>query len=287
MDAPPGKEDVRPFLRVREWMAAAGVRVPRCIAAEPAEGFVLLEDFGDVTWAACLRGGGDVDALMDDALAQLSRIQRAAPAPALPVFGVSRMRDECDLFLDWFLPHVAGHAPSAGEREAFHAALSPMLNRLAALPRVPVHLDFHSRNLMLPPDAQGRPGLPLGVIDFQDAVMGPVTYDVASLLYDCYQDYPETWRRQWSERFPDMLPPAARAAFDDADDWHAMVRLTACQRHIKAIGIFARLAFRDGKRRFLDEIPLTARHLRDEMEVLGVPEGAARLLRMATTVIPG
>ena len=115
-------------------------------------------------------------------------------------------------------------------------------DEIERLPRVPVHLDYHSRNLMLPPS-----GLPLGIIDFQDAVEGPVTYDLASLLYDCYQDYAEDERQYWSLRFYESLPEAVRHAFGSGERWHRAVRLTAFQRHIKAIGIFARLAYRDGK----------------------------------------
>lgn len=264
MDAPPQHEDVKPFLRVLDWMGRAGLRTPHVIAMDIAQGFLLLEDFGDVTWAAHLKQAGDVAPMMCDAMRQLHLLQAAHPEP-LSDFDVPRMQRECDLYLDWYLPKVAGYAPSASEREAFHAALLPVLHELAALPRVPVHLDYHSRNLMLP-----EGGLPLGVIDFQDAVHGPVTYDLASLLYDCYQDYPESLRQHYSEQFFAGLPDALRTTFHGADDWHRALRLTAMQRHIKAIGIFGRLAHRDGKRQFLDEIPLTRKHLREEMGALGI-----------------
>jgi len=270
MDAPPKREDVQPFLRVLGWMAKAGLRTPKLLAEDAGQGFLLLEDFGDVTWASHLRQHGDVAPLMQDALRQLSLLQAAAPEKAssrmaLAVFDVARMQRECNLYLDWYLPKVAACSPSSSQRDAFHTTLLPCLTGLAALPRVPVHLDYHSRNLMLPAD-----GLPLGVIDFQDAVSGPPTYDLASLLYDCYQAYPETLRREVSKQFFTSLPSSLRARFTGFDDWHRQLRLTALQRHIKAIGIFARLAFRDGKRQFLDEIPLTRRHLREEMQALGM-----------------
>jgi hypothetical protein len=227
----------------------------------------LLGDFGDETWARALAGGKALAPMMDDALRQLHALQ-AIPSPAgLPRFDTARMRRECDLYLDWYLPQVAGMVPDAGARDDFHANLAPLLAKIAALPRVPVHLDYHSRNLMLPPA-----GLPLGIIDFQDAVEGPATYDLASLLYDCYQDYAEGERQYWSLRFYAGLPEAVRHAFGSGEHWHTAVRLTAFQRHIKAIGIFARLAYRDGKRQFLDEIPLTRRHLADEIAALGLPE---------------
>jgi len=281
MDAPPGKEDVKPFLSVRAWMAHAGLRVPGLVAADESLGFLLLEDFGDVTWAAFLEQGGDVDVLMPDALRQLALLQ-AIPRSVLsdvelPVFDVPRMQRECELYLDWYLPYVAKENALPDEREAFHAALLPLLQELSDLPRTPVHLDYHSRNLMLPAD-----GLPLGVIDFQDAVYGPLSYDAASLLYDCYQNYPESMRRAWSLDFYSTLGEGHRDSFAGFEDWHRLLRLTAMQRHIKAIGIFSRLAQRDGKTKFLDEIPLTRRHLRDEMAALGVGgEGFSLLLRGA------
>jgi len=251
--------------------------VPQKVAGDVQQGFLLLEDFGDTTWAVHVDSGGDVTPLFSDALRQLHLLQHAHPDPYLSVFDVARMQRECDLYLDWYLPNVAKHSPSQAEREAFHASFLPLLESIAALPRVPVHLDYHSRNLMLVngkvPENENSPeqgAFALGVIDFQDAVNGPLTYDLASLLYDCYQDYDEPLRRDVSEQFFAALPEAQQAYFSDVDDWHRAVRLTAMQRHIKAIGIFSRLAFRDGKKQFFDEIPLTRKHLREELAVLDV-----------------
>jgi len=271
MDAPPEREDVSPFLAVRDWMEKAGLRVPQKVAGDVQQGFLLLEDFGDTTWAVHVDSGGDVAPLFSDALRQLHLLQNAYPEPALAVFDVARMQRECDLYLDWYLPNVAKHNPSQAEREVFHASFLPLLEEISALPRVPVHLDYHSRNLMLAHGNVPKQGaFALGVIDFQDAVSGPLTYDLASLLYDCYQDYDESLRRDVSEQFFATLPEAQQAYFNDIDDWHRALRLTAMQRHIKAIGIFSRLAFRDGKKQFLDEIPLTRKHLREELAVLDV-----------------
>ena len=265
MDAPPTHEDVRPFLAVRGWFEQAGLRASRLIAADIEQGFLLLEDFGDVTWASFRVAGGNMQPLFYDALRQLHMLQASDPGMTLPMFDVARMRRECDLYLDWYLPKVAAVNPNETEREAFHEALSEALATLAGLPAVPVHLDYHSRNLMLPGGS-----LPLGQIDYQDAVIGPVTYDLASLLYDCYQDYPEEERRNWSQLFFEGLPPSISGFFGGFEEWHRLLRLTALQRHIKAIGIFARLAYRDGKRQFLDEIPLTRRHLLEETGELGM-----------------
>jgi len=265
MDAPPEHEDVVPFLAVRAWFERAGLRVSSLKAADQKSGFLLMEDFGDESWASFRATGGEMQPLFEDALVQLHLLQASLPEMELPLFDVARMRRECDLYLDWYLPKLTEHSPSDAERGHFHAALSASLYKLAALPRVPVHLDYHSRNLMLP-----RDGERMAQIDYQDAVMGPVTYDLASLLYDCYQDYPEQERLHWSRVFFEALPDQHAVCFDGFDDWHQSLRLTALQRHIKAIGIFARLAHRDGKTQFLDEIPLTRKHLREEMAALNI-----------------
>ncbi|MBL4759903.1 MAG: phosphotransferase [Mariprofundaceae bacterium] len=282
MDAPPEKEDCSPFLRIRAWFQHAQLRVPNLIAEDQLRGFLLLEDFGDDTWAAYLQKGkqenvqkgGDAKPLFQDALRQLHILQAAQPSFELPNFDVLRMQRECDLYLDWYLPKVVDYLPSKSERRSFHAALLPYLQRLQALPKSAVHLDYHSRNLMLP-----KGGLPLGIIDFQDAVLGPITYDLASLLYDCYQDYPESLRREWSEYFFSALPTVSKAYFIDFNDWHETLRLTAFQRHVKAIGIFSRLAYRDGKQNFLNEIPLTKKHLQDGMAILNLPDVVVQLLQ--------
>jgi len=273
MDAPPPHEDVRPFLAVRDWFEQAGLRVSQLIAEDIDQGFLLLEDFGDITWASYRALGENAGLLFEDALRQLQLLQASKPNFELPSFDFKRMSSECDLYLDWYLPEVAALKLSDADRKAFHGTLADILSTLVEIPRVPVHLDYHSRNLMLP-----EASLPLGQIDYQDAVIGPVTYDLASLLYDCYQDYPESERRFWSQCFYDELPENISASFGGFEDWHWKVRLTALQRHIKAIGIFSRLAYRDGKKQFLDEIPLTRKHLIEEMEVLGMSKSDFPLL---------
>lgn len=273
MDAPPAHEDVTPFLRVRSWFEQAGLRIARMHAEDLENGLLLMEDFGDITWSGHRAAGHDMAPLFTDALRQLHLLQASAPDFELPRFDIARMQRECDLYLDWYLPRVAGIEPTASERDAFHARLADTLTTLASLPQAPVHLDYHSRNLMLPAGA-----LPLGQIDYQDAVIGPVTYDLASLLYDCYQDYPEAERLAWSQHFYSQLPAQAAENIGSFENWHKMLRLTALQRHLKAIGIFARLAYRDGKRQFLDEIPLTRKHLREEMAALGMQDADFPLL---------
>jgi len=277
MDAPPEHESVAPFIEVRSWMQQAGLRVPDLIAKDTEQGFLLLEDFGDTTWAAYLAEGKGLDPLFKDALRQIKLLQSGlSQKPVLPVFNAGRMHQECNLYLDWYLPGVVNYIPSELERRRFYEVISPKIQRIASLPYAPVHLDYHSRNLMLPDD-----GLPLGIIDFQDAVFGPVTYDLASLLYDCYQDYPESCRCSWSKDFFDCLSVDTAIFFTDFSAWHEALRLTAMQRHIKAIGIFSRLAYRDKKKQFLEEIALTRKHLLDELTFFGLDEAQIPLLYMA------
>ncbi len=273
MDAPPPHEDVAPFLAVRDWFENSGLRVSKLYANDIEQGFLLLEDFGDITWSSYHDQGNDLLPLFDDALRQLHLLQASEPGISLPVFDVQRMQRECDLYLDWYLPHVANVVPTDQQRAEFHQSMFETLATIAALPQTPVHLDYHSRNLMLP---GGK--LPLGLIDYQDAVLGPVTYDLASLLYDCYQDYSEAERCACSARFFEALPASYASAFVGVHEWHQKLRLTALQRHIKAIGIFARLAYRDGKIQFLDEIPLTRKHLHEEMLALAMTQKSFPLL---------
>jgi len=272
MDAPPGKEDIQPFMSVRSWMAGAGLHVPELLFADLQQGFLLLEDLGDRTWARFLQAGGDVNQLMPDAMRQLHAL-RSSHVSYLKPFDMARMHLEFDLYLDWYLPKVAGVRLSEAQKARFHQAIEPLLQQINSLPKVPVHLDFHSRNLMVLFDNQR-----LGVIDFQDAVQGPLTYDLASLLYDCYQNYPEDQRSVLSRAFFAAMDTGWQAHFDDAGQWHRLLRLTAMQRHIKAIGIFSRLAYRDGKTHFLDEIPLTRKHLLEAMPLFDIPPDLAQLL---------
>ncbi|MDX8409091.1 MAG: phosphotransferase [Mariprofundales bacterium] len=274
MDAPPEKESVAPFLAVRSWLDRIGMRVPALIAVDEEAGLLLLEDLGDTTWAKALEAGNAVEPLFDDALRQLHLLHAAdASALNLPPFDKARMERECALYLDWYLPNIVGKSMRSGERAQFFVALEPLLDRIVNLPQVPIHLDFHSRNLMLVNDAP-----PLGVIDFQDACIGPLGYDIASLIYDCYQDYDTKLAYSVSVAFYAQLPQGWRRQFADAEAWHASLLATSLQRHIKVCGIFSRLAFRDGKRQFLDNLPQTRRHLACELDALGTSVAALKRL---------
>ncbi len=264
MDAPPEREDISPFIQACRWLQHTGLNVPQIMIEDKSQGFLLLQDFGDVTWSVYYKNHNHIDNLFKDALRQLHVLQQAN-LTRLPDFGIQRMTNEIELYLDWYLPYIKEVKPSKHARKQFIQSLTPLLQSIDRMPKVPVHLDYHSRNLMIP-----KHGLPLGIIDFQDMAMGPVTYDLASLLYDCYQDYPEDERQKWSKYFFAGLSSTSQMYFGDFKAWHQAVRQTSLQRHIKVLGIFTRLAFRDNKTQFLDEIPLAHKHCMDELGALGL-----------------
>ncbi|MDX8414479.1 MAG: phosphotransferase [Mariprofundales bacterium] len=271
MDAPPQSSSVEPFIRIGDWLIKGGVRVPKLVAENRTAGLLLLEDLGDVTWAEALMQGDPVEPLMADAMAQLLLLQALdGSSVALPCFDTARMERECALYVDWYLPYVRGKRVSDRDRAGFFSALSPLFSRITNQPQVAVHLDYHSRNLMLPAS-----GFPLGVIDFQDACVGPIGYDISSIIYDCYQCYSVNKTDGWSRDFYEMLPKNQRDFYHDWEDWHHALLITSLQRHIKVCGIFVRLAQRDGKAKFLESLSQTRAHLMYEVDALA---GAVRHL---------
>jgi aminoglycoside/choline kinase family phosphotransferase len=259
MDAPPGKEDIRPFLHVGALLERCGVHVPQVEAADPSRGLVLLEDLGRTHYLARLTGGGDVDALYLDALAALLRIQvdGLSGAEDLPPYDRATLLREMALMPEWFCERHL-HLHLADEDHALLASTFEFLVGAAlAQPRVLVHRDYHSRNLMVLPARNP------GIVDFQDALAGPVTYDLVSLLKDCYVAWPRERVEQWVHGHHAAL--AARG-FDSGADAVGFLRgfdLVGLQRHLKVLGIFARLWYRDGKSSYLRDLPLTLDYVRD------------------------
>ena len=260
MDAPPDKEDTGPFLAVAALLADAGLHVPRLYAADAAQGFLLLEDLGSRDYLGAL-DAHSVGSLYRDALDALLVMQRDIDAAraSLPPYDEALLLREMQLFPDWYLERHRGHRLDPRQRAVLDDSFRLLADAALSQPRVFVHRDYHSRNLMVTP--RHNPG----IIDFQDAVLGPVTYDLVSLLRDCYVQWP---RQQVERRALDYLHRAAAAGvferngIDDAEllrwfDWMGV------QRHLKATGIFARLWLRDGKRGYLDDIPRTLGYVRD------------------------
>ena len=249
MDSPPALEDVRPWLRMRDLLESGGVRVPRVLARDVQEGFLMLEDLGTETLLQVI-DAGNADALFDAALAQLLRLQAIAPPGDLPAYDEALLARELRLFDEWFCGRHLGLALDCADQEALDAAYRVLVDSALAQPQVLVHRDFMPRNLMpLPAGADGP-----AVLDFQDAVRGPIAYDAVSLFKDAFLSWPEARVEAWLERYHARaagaglpLPPAARFR-RDAD-------LIGVQRHLKVIGIFARLHHRDGKPRYLADAP--------------------------------
>lgn len=250
MDAPPDREDCRPFLAVAERLRAAGLHVPRVYAQDLDAGFLLLEDLGRRSYLDAL-DAKSVDVLYRDALAALLRLQTRAPVEGLPRYDRSLLMREMHLFPDWLLGEHLGLPLGEDTLGMLGEVFERLIDNALAQPVVCVHRDYHSRNLMLL--ATDNPG----VIDFQDAVAGPVTYDLVSLLRDCYVSWPAQRVDGWVSGYFAAAQQAGIAGDADAAGFAEWFDLMGVQRHLKAAGIFARLNHRDGKPGYLADIPRT------------------------------
>jgi len=252
MDAPPGKEDVEPYLRVAGMLEAVGVNAPRVIARNAADGFLLLTDLGATTYLDALGDAGRAGPLYRDAIAALVRIQAGGRdhVAALPPYDERLLRTEMRLFPDWLLVRHLGIELDAVSATLGSAADLLVANALAQ-PQVFVHRDYHSRNLMVVEGANP------GILDFQDAVHGPLTYDLVSLLRDCYVAWPQERVLGWARDFRRLAASAGLETGADEAQFLRWLDLMGVQRHLKAAGIFARLWHRDGKPGYLADVPRT------------------------------
>lgn len=258
MDAPPSHEDVKPWLHVQQLFQAAGAHVPEVLAQDLEQGFLLLSDLGNTTYLAGLTADNG-ETLYHEAIDSLVRIQAASRPGLLPAYDRALLKRELDLFPDWFL--TKHHQLTIGdtERRALEATFESILAVNLAEPHVFVHRDFHSRNLMV--TANGP-----GVIDFQDAVYGPVSYDMVSLLKDAYIDWDEELALDWLIRYWEQARRVGVPVKRDFGEFHRDYEWMGVQRHVKVLGIFARLYHRDGKDGYLKDMPLVARYLRKACE---------------------
>jgi len=254
MDAPPDRENSRPFFAIAKAMRAIGLNVPEIKASDCDQGLALLSDFGEVHYLQALNDT-TADALYQEAMSALLRLQTSALKLGLPDYNEALLQTEMALFLDWFVAQQLELTLDDKQYEALAIAREHLAASALEQPRVPVHRDFHSRNLMAL--ASAGPG----IIDFQDAVIGPVTYDLVSLLRDCYIAWPEekvsSWVGNYFNRVRDagLIPGVDLPTFTRWFDWMGL------QRHLKAVGIFARLNLRDGKPGYLGDIPRTMGYL--------------------------
>ena len=253
MDAPPDKEDVGPYLKVAAMLGDVGVNAPRVLAHNAADGFLLLTDLGSITYLAQLGDARHADALYGDAIAALVRIQARGHqhAQQLPPYDERLLRFEMSLFTDWLLGRHLSLTLTPGESAMLASAFDALVDNALVQPQVFVHRDYHSRNLMVCPDANP------GILDFQDAVHGPLTYDLVSLLRDCYVAWPPADVARWALEFRAAAQAAGVPAGADDAQFLRWFDLMGIQRHLKASGIFARLWHRDGKPGYLPDVPRT------------------------------
>jgi aminoglycoside/choline kinase family phosphotransferase len=254
MDAPPEQENCRPYVHVAALFAAAGVHVPAVHARDLDQGFLLLSDLGDITYLKAI-SEENADHLYGDALDALLRIQLASRSGELPEYSRELLSRELALFPDWYVARQLGRELSAAQRQVLDTGFALLLENALAQPRVFVHRDYHSRNLM---QAEPNPG----VLDFQDAVYGPVTYDLVSLLRDAYIAWPEQRVIDWCIRYWERARKAGLPVAADFSDFYRDFEWMGAQRQLKVLGIFARLSCRDGKDGYLRDQPLVARYLR-------------------------
>lgn len=263
MDAPPEFEDSAPFVAIDGMLLAAGVRVPKIHAVDLARGFMMLTDFGGDLLLDALRVAQRDERLSLYAMAMrsLTAVQ-TTPSAALPAYDAMKLREEMGLFRSWFIERLLGYAMSIEETMMLERVCETLVESALEQPAVFVHRDYHARNLMLVPAEPGD--LSLGVLDFQDAVSGPVTYDLVSLLRDCYFRLPDDELDQLVSDAHQALV-SANSELSDASlplflQWFDLMGL---QRHLKCAGIFSRLCLRDGKAGYIADIPLVLRYLVD------------------------
>jgi hypothetical protein len=253
MDAPPGKEDSHPFIHVSRLLFDVGLNVPEVVDADTGKGFLLLTDLGSRSYLDEL-SNATVERLYGDALGALATLQARIPEDAgLPAYDEALLMREMLLFRDWLLARHLGMDLSALQQQLLDEVFGRLAGNALAQPQVCVHRDYHSRNLMVS-DANNP-----GILDFQDAVIGPLTYDPVSLLRDCYIKWPRERVEDWALGYRDLALQTGilHARHDDPREFLRWFDLMGMQRHLKAAGIFARLNHRDGKPGYLGDIPRT------------------------------
>jgi aminoglycoside/choline kinase family phosphotransferase len=248
MDAPPEREDSGGFVRIAGLLRAAGLNAPEVLEQDLGRGFLLLSDLGTLPYLEALRRGGSPDTLFGDATTALTRWQAATRAGELPPYDEALLRRELALFPDWYVARHLGVELTAAERESLEGVFRAILARNLAEPRVYVHRDYMPRNLMV---SEPNPG----ILDFQDAVEGPISYDVASLFRDAFISWDEERVLDGTIRYWEKARRAGLPVRADFGEFWRDVEWMGLQRHLKVLGIFARLKLRDGKPAYLEDAP--------------------------------
>lgn len=251
MDAPPPLEDVRPFVRVQALLAEAGLNTPKVLESDPARGFLLLADLGSRLYLDALQAASptEADVLMRDACGALLQLQMRVDARALPPFDRALLQRELNLFPEWCVQREFGIVWSEAQQATWQRMCELLVASALAQPVVAVHADWMPRNLMV-----CEPGRP-GVLDFQDAVAGPIAYDLASLLRDAFVSWEEEQELDWAIRWWQAARKAGLPLDADFGSFWRALEWVGLQRHLKVLGIFCRLKHRDGKARYVADLP--------------------------------
>ncbi len=255
MDAPPENEDCRPFLQITELIRNIGVNAPAILAMDLQQGFLLLDDLGNKPYLAQLNEN-NADDLYIDAIDALIKMQ--AIDAILPSYDEQLLQSEMDLFETWYLNRHLDIRLNQTHKAILGSVFNTLIENAMQQPQVFVHRDYHSRNLMLT-DVNNP-----GVIDYQDAVIGPITYDLVSLFKDCYIEWPREKVELWLELYLARITPARLIDKQTLMRWFDLMGV---QRHLKVLGIFARLNYRDGKKQYLNDLPLTLKYILDCCEL--------------------
>lgn len=256
MDAPPPQEDCRPWLQVAALLREAGAHVPDVLAQDTDQGFLLLSDLGDTTYLQALNPD-NAHTLYAEALGTLVAIQRHSRPGVLPDYSRDVLLREMRLFPEWYVARHKGVQLDDSQQASLEAVFAAIADVNLAEPKVFVHRDYHSRNLMYLPDGRNP-----GVIDFQDALYGPISYDLASLFKDAYLHWEEEFVLDLLVRYWEAARKLGLPVRADFSDFHRDYEWMGVQRHLKVLGIFARLSHRDGKDGYLKDLPLVMDYLR-------------------------
>lgn len=262
MDAPPPQENCAPFVHVAALFGDAGVNVPKVIAQDLERGFLLLTDLGDVTYLSQLNDD-TASSLYQDANMALIKLQLASKQDVLPNYDAALLTREMQLFPDWYIAKHLNVTLDDKQKADLHKTFELLNKNILAQGQVYVHRDYHSRNLMV---CAGETGENPGVLDFQDAVYGAITYDLVSLLKDAYVEWDEEQVIDWAVRYWQEARKAGLPVPSDFSEFYRDFEYMGAQRHIKVLGIFARLYHRDGKDGYLKDMPLVMRYLRKVCE---------------------
>jgi aminoglycoside/choline kinase family phosphotransferase len=281
MDAPQPAEDVRPFIEIAQLFGQINLTVPQVLAQDVEQGFLLLTDLGTSTYFDVLTVQPErAHGLYMDAIASLVQLQSHSQSDVLPEYDRAFLLRELMIFPEWFVGRHLGATLSTEQSASLHQVFDALLANIVAQPQVYVHRDYHSRNLMLLD--QGNPG----ILDFQGALYGPLTYDLVSLLRDAYVVWDEDKVLDWAIRYWEQARRAGLPISPEFDSFYRDFEFMGLQRHLKILGIFARLAHRDGKENYLKDIPLVMAYVRKTAQRYNILIPLLRLLDVLEDTAP-